>query len=389
MVLFIPPLDYRNLLPSLLACLPASFASPRAPPSILPLLSPILRQRVQLLSSTESSPGDSWLSLLCWKPDEAKKLNDLVKSDAFELHPVSGEIDYGDIEAIKYRQLDEETLQARVRIPDLDLVVHYLWCQEDQDGGGDGWRVLDLAPLAGHEETDACRWFATISEALEGVGEKIMINDQQESGSAPSKFSTAHETKIKNDSVTGADDDDCYWSRYNSTPGESPELTRPSAIQAHSTTAGPRQPSSESEYFSRYRHVQPEMDSDDPSQDPNTLGASSLAGDVMMASMRQTLATNANTRHSDTRQSTSSLNEDSSKINHPRVTSPSTGSIAVPRLEESAATQSVSEVAIRHHVSTSIKSLFRLTRGAGMDREEFDELVRTELDTLGMMTEDD
>ena len=51
--------------------------------------------------------------------------------------------------------------------------------------------------------------------------------------------------------------------------------------------------------------------------------------------------------------------------------------------------QSASEVAIRQHVSTSIKSLFRLTRGAGLDREEFNDIVRRELDTLSLIAEDD
>lgn len=389
MVLFIPPLDYRNLLPPLLACLPTAFASPQAPPTILPLLSPILRQRVQLLGSTESSPGDSWLSLLCWKNDEADKLIELVKSDAFELHPVSGEIDYGDIEAIKYMRLDEETLQANLRIPDLNLVVQYLWCQEGQDGGGDGWQVLDLAPLVCHGKAETSRWFTTISEAVESAGEKSTIKDQQKSGLGPSRISTVPETQSKNQSVTGADDDDRYWSRYGSTPGGSPELTRPPAAQANSAATGPKKSGSESEYFARYGGVQPEMDSDDPSQDRNALGMSTLAGNVMMASMRQDLAANVSARHSDTRQSTSGIKEENSDINHPIASSPSTGSITVPRLEESAATQSVYEVVIRQHVSTSIKSLFRLTRGAGMERDEFDELVRTELDTLGMMTEDD
>ena len=61
----------------------------------------------------------------------------------------------------------------------------------------------------------------------------------------------------------------------------------------------------------------------------------------------------------------------------------------MPSEEDSAKPQSNAEVAIRQHVSTSVKSLFRLCRSAGIDRLEFDELIQTELQTLSMLTEDD
>ena len=50
--------------------------------------------------------------------------------------------------------------------------------------------------------------------------------------------------------------------------------------------------------------------------------------------------------------------------------------------------QSVAEIAIRQHISTSMKSLFRLARGSGIERDEFESLIQTELDTLGMLAED-
>lgn len=80
--------------------------------------------------------------------------------------------------------------------------------------------------------------------------------------------------------------------------------------------------------------------------------------------------------------------EEGVEINQPAASSPSTASFTISRLEGSAAMQSHGEVAIRQHVSNTIKSLFRLSRGAGIDRAEFDELVRTELDTLSLMDED-
>jgi hypothetical protein len=37
------------------------------------------------------------------------------------------------------------------------------------------------------------------------------------------------------------------------------------------------------------------------------------------------------------------------------------------------------------HVSRSIRSLFLLSRASGIDRHEFENLVRAELDILGMV----
>lgn len=387
MSLFIPLLDYRDLLPPLLACLPTAFASPRIPPPLLPLLSPILQQRVQLLNHTQPLPNDSWLSLLCWNPDEAKKLVDLVKNNTFELHPVSGEIDFGDIESLRYRRLDEETLQASVRIPELGLTVQYLWCQGDHDAGGNGWRVLEITPFANHEGTDTIRWFATISEADENVGGKY-IEREKGGESNQSEALLVDENEDSGRNVITADEDQ-YWSRYNDIPGKSPETTQSPALNAHAAAARRRKNESESEYFALYGQVQPEMDGDDPSQDHKELGESTLVGDVLMNSMQRALAIEADTNRSTALESGHKIQEQESQISYPRASSPSARFTAIPQLEESAASQSVYEIAIRQHVSTSIKSLFRLARGVGIDRNEFDELVRTELDTLGMMTEDD
>ena len=44
---------------------------------------------------------------------------------------------------------------------------------------------------------------------------------------------------------------------------------------------------------------------------------------------------------------------------------------------------------IKQHISTDIKSLYRLARSAGIDREEFERIVKTELDVIGFMDNDD
>src|ERR1700722_5722616 len=103
MVMYIPPPAPRDLLPPLLACLPTAFASSRPPPALLPLLSPILRQRVQLLSC------ESWLPLLCWDAHAASKLPGIIENIQLEPPPVSGEVELRDVETIQYRRLDPET----------------------------------------------------------------------------------------------------------------------------------------------------------------------------------------------------------------------------------------------------------------------------------------
>lgn len=45
------------------------------------------------------------------------------------------------------------------------------------------------------------------------------------------------------------------------------------------------------------------------------------------------------------------------------------------------------EFGVKQHVSRSVKSLYMLARASGIDRQEFERLVRTELDMLGLMEE--
>ena len=392
MVQYIPPPDYRSLLPPFLACLPTAFVSPRAPPALLPLLSPILRQRVQLLAATSPSASDSWLPLLCWESELAKRLVDVVsESDAFELHPVSGEIDFGEVENIAYRRLDEETLQARVAVTDLGLIVIYLWCEGDQEGGGNGWRVSEVRPLEGDTEVAAHDWCSTIVEADEKAREYMMEEAirQGEDHSlmhGMNGFNTIREQEQgeeqgDEEDDDDDDDDDDYWAQYDKTPATQRSLGSPLNSNKHTT--------SDAEYFDRYAQVQPEMDNDDPSEDRGALGESTLNGNIMASSMgRASGPNNANFQDTYALQGSSGASIADEGISHPTA-SPPAGPATVSRLEESAEFQSVAEMAVKQHVSTSIKSLFRLCRSSGVQRSDFDRMVRTELDTLGMLEEDD
>ena len=381
----IPFPDEGSLLPPLLACLPTGFASPRPPPALLPLLSPILRQRVQLLSATSDTPTDSWLPLLCWQAGSAEKLASIVESDTFELHPVSGEIEYGELGTTRYRQLDEETLQARVQIDDLELVVIYLWCEGDQEGGGDGWRVSEVIPLADDNTRDAGLW----SRSIIGAREEAARNTSH--GSQSVTATNTREPYINaNGSNAGGireddDDDDDYWAQYDKTPGRTPAINRSPMRGESSATAGRARTTSEAEYFEQYSQVQPEMDNDDPSENRENIGESSLNGNILTdVTSRPPIQDHLPPLVHDPIHSLQGPD-----ISEPTANSPTALSDAVSRLEDSATLQSNAEVAIRQHVSTTIKSLFRLCRTSGIDRPEFDELVKTELETLSLLTEDD
>lgn len=54
-------------------------------------------------------------------------------------------------------------------------------------------------------------------------------------------------------------------------------------------------------------------------------------------------------------------------------------------LEASATSSSAAEVGVKQHISTELKSLYRLAKAAGIERDEFERCIRVELDVLGMM----
>ncbi|MCJ1251098.1 hypothetical protein MMC30_008329 [Trapelia coarctata] len=374
----IPPadLDPRNLLPPLLACLLTAFVSPRPPPALLPLLSPILRQRVQLLSATAASPSESWLPLLCWESAQASKLAGIVESSAFEPHPVSGEIEYGDLGDLNYRRLDEETLQSRVILHELRIIIIYLWCEGDQEGGGSGWRVSELSPAEGISTAEAQEWCNTISEANERARRTSATNGEEHGRSSLTNGVNTHQDE---------EDDDDYWAQYDTTPGRTPAIKRSPAPSDNSNAVDHHRTTSDTDYYAQYAQVQPAMDNHDPSEELGNLGPSSLNGDTMIAVASRLGAEASN---GVTAPPTLGGTDNAVGIVHTRPSSSSSASDTVARLEDSAASQSHAEIAIQQHISSSLKSLYRLARATGIEREEFDRLVKTELDTLGLMTED-
>lgn len=383
MVQYFPSPDYRSLLPPLLACLPTAFASPRPPPALLPLLSPILRQRVHLLATTASSSTESWLRFLCWEKEPAEKLVEIVsESDAFELHPVSGEIDFGDVEEVMYRRLDEETLQARLIISDLGIIVIYLWCEGDQEGGGSGWRVSEVRPGEGDTDSPTNSWLPSIDLADEKYNAKMM-DDALQQGEDHSVTQGLKNGYLSAERST--EDDDDYWAQYDSTPGRTPAPKSPplgTDSTATQNANGHARSTSEADYYARYAHVQPEMDNDDPSEDRQDFGESTLRGNAVTSATHQPPNDTHNTHNG-------SSEAPNVGISQPIASSPRTRSSTIPKLEETAESQSMTESAVTHHISTSMKSLFRLARSSGIELAEFDRMIRTELDTLSMMDGDE
>ncbi|WEW58466.1 hypothetical protein PRK78_003934 [Emydomyces testavorans] len=374
MVEYIPAPEPRSLLPPLLACLPAGFASPRPPPALLPLLSPILRQRVQLLSSISSSSSDSWIRLLCWNPSRGEQIERIVGEASFEPHPVSGEIEIPDDVVPRYKRVDPETLRAHFPLTDYNLVVVYVWCPEDEEGGGPGWRVTEILH-ADSLQDETHTWTLSIGEANE-LRQKTILREAL-------KHAEDEAQLINEQSDDGGDeDDDHYWAQYDDNLGRTPmRKDSPALNNPRLDAAKQHQEASDASYYSRYNEVQPAMDNDDPSVHRNEIGHSSPSGDAVGNILRQQIEQIIN--QNGFPRPPPAIDISALGLSHPRPQSASSrGSDAVLRLEQTAENQSTSELGVRDHISSNIRSLYRLARCTGVSGEEFRNLVQRELDRL-------
>lgn len=382
----IPQPDSRELLPPFLACLSTASTTKEAPPGLLPLLSPILRQRLQLLGSND------WLSLLCWDREASVKLPQIVEKIHVEPHPASGEIEVEEPDRILYRRSDPETLHARLELGEFGLLPTYLWCT----GGENGNKWL-LAEVRGIEDADdGTEWFSSMVEANE-AGLRRKASKGTVSASQPALLQPVIAREEE-------EDDDSYWAAYDMTPGRTPQQKRsPAPMTSSRTQIGPTQ--SELEYFARYAsEVQPALDAHDPDEENPVTGESTLNGNALNytrgpqtepletsnlgpdgydSSMPPAHPGNGMTEHIEAIES-----GDFSGLNHPRPSS-SASTNSVERLERKAESYSQAEVAIKQHISTDIKSLFRLAKASGIDREEFERIVKRELDVLPLLEQEE
>ena len=394
----------RDLLPPLLACLPTAFISPRPPPALLPLLSPILRQRVNLLSSTVSTGTGGWLPLLSWDLARASKLGGKVEGMQLEAHPVSGELELQEIERIQYRKLDQETLQARFEVEEFELLPVYVWCDSDDQGAGPGWKLTELRTL--EDMQDGTLWFDSELQATEAASQSQPAEALDSSQAQPQG------------QTNDADDDDDYWASYDQTPGRTPARTPAKRSPAPNTHAfaspSASQPSAEDDYYARYAtEVQPALDSHDPEEEHTDAGDSTLHGDSLIAPQARqpepsyprpdSVPAQRSLFPADDKRldapidsavvSSTALPQSQHNLHNeplaPRPTSPSStaSSRSVQRLEQGAVDMTRAEVGVKQHIASEVKNLFRLAQSVGIDREEFDRIVRTQIDVLALMEE--
>jgi len=318
---------------------------------------------VQLLSASSQDP---WLSLLCWDSAKAPELEQAAHNERLEPHPVSGEVevDWQYDVAIRYKRVDQETLQAMASLQDLGLAVKLVWCVGDELGGGDGWRIGEVS---GSESTTSAWGENSISEAEESFRTAQPTINTHHGTNADTIFTPEDDE----------DDDDDYWAQYDSTPARTPAPKEPGP---HALPNGLDGPADELSYYEQYSSVQPAMDNHDPDEaQQNGDVETSLGRDEVTNEWRQHLTSHPEPDHLAY-----------TEIAHPDASSTgSSGSDTVARLERTAARHEQSEVGIKQHISTTMKSLYRLSRVGGIEREEFERLVQTELECLALMDEDD
>ncbi|KJZ73517.1 hypothetical protein HIM_07073 [Hirsutella minnesotensis 3608] len=384
----IAPPDQAGLLAPLLPALPAAAASTRPATKLLPLLSPILRQRVQLLSESSSEP---WLRLLCYDTSKAVKLAEIVQGPSLEPHPVSGEVevDWGYDAETRYRRLDQETLQALVALPELGVAFQLVYCVGDTEGGGDGWRIGEVTVADKPSPFSRFGGTPSIAEAERQFYQGLDQQADKSAAGQPKIAAAITQSQVRDGSgISGAlggaeedDDDDDYWGRYDATPVRTPAVKQspaPAAASSSRPAGAYRTASAEDDYFARYDSVQPAMDNHDPDEEAQQAHIAPPLG------LGQT--TFVSPRPTD--RPDSPITTD---IVHPRPESSasSNGSHMVARLEESAGKQEQSEFGVKQHVSRSIRSLYMLSRASGIGRDEFERLVQTELAVLGMIEDEE
>ncbi|KAG6122672.1 hypothetical protein E4U14_005803 [Claviceps sp. LM454 group G7] len=391
-----PPSPARLLAP-ILPALPAAAASPQPAPQVLPLLSPILRQRVQLLSGPGSSSGpEPWLRLLCYDAAKAVRLADLVSGPVLEPHPVSGEVEIDwDCDAeTRYRRLDQETLQALVVLSEAGLAFQLVYCLHDEEGidGANGWRIGEVTTVETSFPFTQFGGAATISEAERlyeegGSGRKdassrggndggVLQRAVQEGGGKNSD-SKNNDTKDGNNGGTGnvavdENDDDDYWDLYDKTPAQTPmgKHRSPAPVQAQGVGGTPSAAAAEDAYFAQYADVQPAMDNHDPDEE---------------AQAQQLL--NVNVPGSAAARAPTDREPPTLQQPHPDSPTASPAANTVAHLEQCAGNQTRSEFSVKQHVSRTIRSLAMLATASGIDTEEFSSLVKTELELLSMAEE--
>lgn len=393
----LPSPDTTQLLAPFLPALPPSAISTEPAIGILPLLSPILRQRVKLLSTSSTEP---WIRLLCYDKAKIPELIQIAQGGGLEPHPVSGEVEVDwDYDAeIRFRRVDEETLQALVALSTLGLAFQLVYCVGDVEGGGDGWRVGEVTVADKPSPYLQFGRASSIAEAERQFRETQAkkVTSQAKDANGHGHGNSLHIPHSGHEEEEEEDDD--YWARYDATPSRTPAQKQSPAPPSKSTSqiCGVRASSAEDAYFAQYDSVQPAMDNHDPDEEeaaaqiapPLGLGRTQESAEATELNETQGAWTLAEIEKSDSSPTQNGHDtERHAALLHPRPASSasSNGSETVAKLEASAGKQTQNEFGVKQHVSRSIRSLFMLSRASGIDRQEFESLVRAELDILGIV----
>ena len=302
-------------------------------------------------------------------------LKDKIESATFEPHPASGEIEVGDTHEIKYKRFDEETLRAQISLVDWPFTALYLWCTGSDEGNA--WKLAELLP-SDHDLQNDSSWSTSIAEANESSKERLVNEALKEAEDAVNVRSQ------RNLSVSPNEDD--YWAMYDNTPSRTP--ARKESVQP------PREGHSDDDYYARYGSVQPAMDNHDPDEEMESSQEPRLNGHALQQMLSSHQQPRTDSDPPPYQGGITNLTNDPEdievEVNHPVPSSPSSrGSDAVARLEEHAERYGASEIGIRQHISTSMKSMYRLARSAGISRVEFERMMQRELETLSLLDLDE
>jgi len=273
---------------------------------------------------------------------------------------------------------------------------------------------------AGRDE-DREQWYESIGEADEASGRYSMRDEDEEttrqSGHPengqhpqPDHVPTLPIIGTAADAGTDVDeDDDDYWASYDRTPIRTPLATKPTPTPGQ-TSSSHHRTTSEQAYFARYgAEVQPALDAHDPDEEADSSAFESTLRRPAEASQSNGAAAEDHYRahqagvaaaeypgFSDLQHQAQHHGRPQTQSQaHARIHSPTPSRPSSPgrsndkpdlvRLEASASSSSAAELRVKQHISTEIKSLFRLAQGCGIEREEFSRVVRTELQVLGML----
>ncbi|EWC44907.1 hypothetical protein DRE_00966 [Drechslerella stenobrocha 248] len=413
MVLSIPPPVLADLLPAFLSHIPASFASPKPPPSLPPLLTPLTRSRLAHLSfNLPSSAESSWLSLLTWSSDPAdgQGLHDhLASQDYYFLHQEPSPATYA---SKGFRRLDTETLQALVAIPEIELLVVYQFTTDDSLPAG-AWKAHDMR-LADDEDVllRAGSWHTSIDAAEDSFRSAPRFTSALAPAAVAGK--QLYQDDHKNDDSGDGDDDDDYWGRYDdedteSSAGDHVNATAPSASQQQSPVQVAASllarrvladddidmTKAEDEYYSRYANVEPVLDRGASSDTTTTTTATAVPAAykyISHADHRRDSLSTAHTAATDVDATSETLSTPLTAFTQPSTqVSPLAQMQLKPEiaseLERAAEVHTQSEIAIRQHVSTSIKSLYRLWKAGGLEAEDFGQMLEREVEVLRLVEE--